>query len=182
MELPGINEKTSHVKLLNATPLGFKNTSQYKLKPHNDDYNSNPELMILDSQILRHLKIPFNKNCEREKTAELKKHDDRELIRILIKRESQIKHEPETKESNCKVANVLKCLICKCGEKKLNSKNKKQIKKLNCQKSCQYTVNRKSVKVNDIMMDVIDCKLQVLCEMNQIEFLNGLVKEGYLNN
>ena len=86
--------------------------------------------------------------------------NDRQLLIILIQRESQIKR--ETTQADSKVANVLKHLTCKSGKPKIDTKKMTQIRKLNVKKNCEYTVNSKSVKVNDVMKDVIECKLKVL--------------------
>ena len=100
--------------------------------------------------------MPFKKKTSLEE----KKINDRQLLVILIQRELQIKS--ETKPADSIVANFLKKLICKSDETKNSSENMTQIRKSNISKNCEYTVNCKSVKVSDIMKDVIECKLQVL--------------------
>ena len=104
--------------------------------------------------------------------------NDRHLLIILIQREDQIRR--ETKQADSKVTNTLKHFICKSGKQKVDSKNMTLMKKSNVNNNREYTVNHKSVKVNDVMKDVIDCKLEFLLEMGQFDFLDGLVKDGYL--
>ena len=56
------------------------------------------------------------------------------------------------------------------------------IKKSKTCKNYEYSVNCKSIKkVDNIMAEVINSKLKKMSEMNQSDFLDILVKDGYLN-
>ena len=149
MDFLNIETKKPPAKPTKAPPLVFTNTSY-------GDCDSDPELIILINQISGVSKMPFKKKTSLEE----KKINDRQLLVILIQRELQIKS--ETKPADSIVANFLKKLICKSDETKNSSENMTQIRKSNISKNCEYTVNCKSVKVSDIMKDVIECKLQVL--------------------
>ena len=160
MDLLNIRTKTPVAKLVKPLPLVFHNASHYKPIMNSGDCESDPELIILNNQISRS-KMPFNKNTNGQETSEeVKKIHDRQLLAILIQREIQILS--ETKQADSKVANVLKKLICKSDEPKNSSKSMTQLKKTSINKNTNYIVNCKSVKVNDIMKEVIECKLQVL--------------------
>ena len=156
MKLLDITTKIPPAKPVNPLPLVFFNTSQYKPIKHHGDFDSDPEVMILNNQISRVLKMPFSKKTSEEE----KKLSDRQLLVILIQHESQIKS--KTKQADSMVANALKKLICKSDKQKNSSENMTQLRKSSISKNCEYTVNCKYVKVNDIMKDVIGCKLQVL--------------------
>ena len=160
MDFQKIERKTPCANMLTTPPHGLYNTSQNNPKPHNGDPDSPPELTILNNQ-LSYLTMPLTKISDRHKTAEEEKtNKDRHLLIYLIQRESEIKH--EQKQANFKVANALKHLICKSGEPKTNSNNMTQVRKSSINKNHNYTINLKCVKVNDVMRDVIECKLQVL--------------------
>ena len=65
-----IMKKTPPARLSNVPSLVFENTSQYKPKIHIGDSDSDPELIILNNQISRNLKISFNKKADQHKTAD----------------------------------------------------------------------------------------------------------------
>lgn len=166
------NEKIGNVKFLRDL-----NNYEYQPDGHLDFIQQSVD--TLDNRSAKYAKMELYKNYTEQKTDEAEKQNGRQLLVMLMKCESEINDKRRPVDS--KANPFVKSCFCWKGKKMTDSCKMTSKKKCKNSEIHEYKVDCKAVKVSNNEKDLINDKLQGLSDKNQTNFLDGLVRDGYLD-